>query len=95
MARRRKQFWTTCPVVFSGQVDYVYPVLDPATRTLRVRLRFDNSSERLKPNMYARVSIYGRLRPSALSIPRVALIRAQDRDRVVVSLGEGQVSYGR
>ncbi len=47
--------------VFSGQVDYVYPVLDPVTRTLRVRLRFDNPDERLKPNMYARVSIYGRL----------------------------------
>ena len=79
-------------VVFSGQVDYVYPVLDPATRTLRVRLRFDNLSEKLKPNMYARVSLYGRLRPSALAIPREALIRAPDRDRVVVSLGEGQFS---
>ena len=75
---------------FSGQVDYVYPVLDPVTRTLRVRLRFDNPGERLKPNMYARVSIYGRLKPNALSIPREALIRAPGRDRVVVSLGEGQ-----
>jgi len=75
---------------FSGQVDYVYPVLDPATRTLRVRLRFDNPSERLKPNMYARVSIYGRLKPNALSIPREALIPAPGRDRVVVALGDGQ-----
>jgi Cu(I)/Ag(I) efflux system membrane fusion protein len=40
--------------------------------------------------MYARVSIYGRLKPNALSIPREALIRAPGRDRVVVSLGEGQ-----
>ena len=61
---------------FSGQVDYVYPVLDPVTRTLKVRLRFDNPGERLKPNMYARVSIYGRLKPNALSIPREALIPA-------------------
>jgi len=76
--------------VFSGQVDYVYPVLDPATRTLRVRLRFDNEEERLKPNMYARVSIFGRLRPSALTIPREALIRGGERDRVVVSLGDGR-----
>lgn len=76
--------------VFSGEVDYVYPVLDPATRTLRVRLRFDNPSERLKPNMYARVSIFGKLRPRALSIPREALIRGPERDRVVVSLGEGR-----
>lgn len=77
-------------IVFSGQVDYVYPVLDPVTRTLRVRLKFDNPSEKLKPNMYARVSIYGRLRPNALSIPREALIRAPGRDRLVVALGDGK-----
>jgi len=76
--------------VFSGQVDYVYPVLDPVTRTLKVRLRFDNPQERLKPNMYAKVSIYGRLKPNALSIPREALIRAPGMDRVVVALGDGQ-----
>ena len=75
--------------VFSGQVDYVYPVLDPVTRNLRVRLRFDNPNERLKPNMYARVSVYGRLKPYALSIPREALIRAPGRDRVVVAVGDG------
>jgi Cu(I)/Ag(I) efflux system membrane fusion protein len=77
-------------VVFSGQVEYVYPVLDPVTRTLRVRLRFENPSEQLKPNMYARVSIYGRLVPSALTIPREALIRAPERDRVVVALADGE-----
>jgi len=75
---------------FSGQVDYVYPVLDPVTRTLKVRLKFDNPSERLKPNMYARVSIYGRLKPNALSIPREALIPAPGRDRVVVAIGDGR-----
>ena len=74
---------------FSGQVDFVYPVLDPKTRTLRVRLRFDNPEERLKPNMYARVSIYGRLKPNALTIPREALIPAPGADRVVVALGDG------
>ena len=75
--------------VFSGRVDYVYPVLDPKTRTLQVRLRFDNPGERLKPNMYARVTIFGKPHPGALSIPREALIRGQDIDRVVVALGKG------
>ncbi len=75
--------------VFSGRVDYVYPVLDPKTRTLQVRLRFDNPNERLKPNMYARVTIFGKSHPGALSIPREALIRGQDVDRVVVALGNG------
>lgn len=75
--------------VFSGRVDYVYPVLDPKTRTLQVRLRFDNPNERLKPNMYARVTIFGKSHPGALSIPREALIRGQNVDRVVVALGDG------
>ncbi len=76
--------------VFAGEVDYVYPVLDPQTRTLRVRLRFDNPGEKLKPNMYARVSIFGRLRPRALSVPRESLIRGPGHDRVVVALGHGR-----
>jgi len=75
--------------IFSGRVDYVYPVLDPKTRTLQVRLRFDNPDERLKPNMYARVTIFGKSHPGALSIPREALIRGQETDRVVVALGDG------
>jgi len=75
--------------VFSGRVDYVYPVLDPITRTLQVRLRFDNPGERLKPNMYARVTIFGKSHPGALSIPREALIRGQEVDRVVIALGKG------
>ena len=75
--------------VFSGRVDYVYPVLDPVTRTLQVRLRFDNPGERMKPNMYARVTIFGKSHPGALSIPREALIRGARFDRVVVSLGDG------
>lgn len=78
--------------VFSGEVDYVYPVLDAQTRTLRVRLSFDNPGEKLKPNMYARVSIFGRLRPNALSIPREALIRGPEFDRVVVAQGNGGFS---
>ena len=75
--------------VFNGRVDYIYPVLDPKTRTLQVRLRFDNPGERMKPNMYARVTIFGKSHPGALSIPREALIRGQDADRVVVALGTG------
>jgi Cu(I)/Ag(I) efflux system membrane fusion protein len=76
--------------VFSGEVDHVYPVLNSETRTLRVRLKFENPGEKLKPNMYSRVSIFGRLRPNALSIPREALIRGSERDRVVVASGDGK-----
>jgi Cu(I)/Ag(I) efflux system membrane fusion protein len=39
--------------------------------------------------MYARVTIFGKAHPGALSIPREALIRGQNTDRVVVALGDG------
>ena len=75
---------------WSGTVDYVYPELDPQTRSLKVRLRFDNSSEVLLPNMFARVRIFGDPLGPVIHIPRQALIRGGSVDRVVVSLGEGR-----
>lgn len=73
-----------------GTVDYVYPELDPKTRTLRVRLRFENPAERLQPNMFARVTIHGASEGSVVHIPREALIRGGSIDRVVLALGEGR-----
>jgi Cu(I)/Ag(I) efflux system membrane fusion protein len=76
--------------VWEGEVEYVYPELDPKTRTLRVRLRFDNPQERLKPNMFADVTIYGGARRGVLSVPREALIRTGSEDRVILALGDGR-----
>lgn len=76
--------------VWKGVVDYVYPDLDPVTRTLRVRLRFDNPEESLMPNMYAHIVILSGEKNDVLSIPREAVIRGSDHDRVIVSLGDGE-----
>lgn len=75
---------------WEGRVEYIYPSLDPKTRTLRVRLRFDNPQERLKPNMYADVTLYGGPKQDVLYIPREALIRTATEQRVILSLGEGR-----
>jgi len=75
-----------------GVVEYVYPTIDPVTRTLKVRLRFDNLDEALKPNMYAEVSISGRASANVLSIPRDALIRSGRSERVILALGDGRFS---
>ncbi|MDH5408341.1 MAG: efflux RND transporter periplasmic adaptor subunit, partial [Gammaproteobacteria bacterium] len=40
---------------WEGKVEYIYPSLNQKTRTLKVRLRFDNPDEVLKPNMFADV----------------------------------------
>jgi len=73
-----------------GVVDYVYPELDPKTRTLKVRLRFDNASTALRPNMFTRVVIEGDAFGDVVHVPREALIRGGRVNRVVVALGDGR-----
>ena len=77
-------------VDWQGKVDYVYPTLDPKTRTVKVRLRFDNKNKQLKPNMFAQVIIHPKKKPPSLLIPKEALIRTGSLDRVVLALGEGR-----
>jgi len=78
-----------------GTVDYVYPELDPKTRTLKVRLRFDNEGETLRPNMFARVVIQGAPITDIVHIPREAVIRGGSSSRVVVALGDGRFESRR
>ncbi len=73
-----------------GRVDYIYPSLDPSTRTLRVRLRFPNRKRMLMPNMFARITIFTGGEERILAVPREALIRTGQQDRVVMALGDGR-----
>ncbi len=75
---------------WTGTVDYLYPELDPKTRTLSVRLRFDNEAEIFRPNMFTRVRIIGSDTSSVVHIPREALIRGGKLNRVVLALGDGK-----
>ena len=75
---------------WQGQLTYIYPELDPRTRTLKVRLLVNNPDRKLKPNMFAQVSIYGGPKKDVLMIPREALIVTGQRESVVVDLGEGR-----
>ena len=73
-----------------GTVDYIYPELDRKTRTLKVRIRFDNKDKVLRPNMFARVTIHGTETPPVVHVPRAALIRGGASDRVVLAIGDGK-----
>lgn len=75
---------------WQGKVDYVYPTLNTKTRTVKVRLRFDNENEALKPNMFAQVVIHAESEQNSLLIPREAVIRSGSSERVVLALGEGR-----
>lgn len=76
--------------MWRGKVEYIYPSLDAKTRTLKVRLRFDNPGERLKPNMYANVKIFGGSKDNVIVIPIEGLIRTGREERVIIALGEGK-----
>jgi Cu(I)/Ag(I) efflux system membrane fusion protein len=73
-----------------GVVDYVYPTLNAKTRTLRVRLRFNNDDGLLKPNMFAQVVIHQDSFQKSLLVPKEAVIRSGRSNRVVLALGEGR-----
>lgn len=78
--------------VYEGTVEFIYPSIDPQTRTVRARLHFDNPGQTLKPGMYANVQIATSPLEDVLSVPRQALIRSGRTDRVIVALGEGKFS---
>jgi len=73
-----------------GEVDYVQPTLDAMTRTMKVRLRFDNENGTLKPNMFAQVELDTLQNEESLIVPKDAVIRTGDNDRVVLALDEGR-----
>ena len=76
--------------VWEGEVEYIYPELDPQSRTLKVRLAFDNPEGLLKSNMFADVVIYGGPKRDTLAIPAEALIETGKRTAVVRALGDGR-----
>lgn len=59
--------------LFSGTVTYIGDVLDPATRTLRVRVTAPNPGMRLKPEMFALVRVYADPDPDVLTVPLSAV----------------------
>lgn len=75
---------------WQGQVDYVYPVVNAATRTLRARIKFKNPDHRLKPEMFAKLEIQAGEKHDVINIPREAIIRDGQMSRVVKALGNGR-----
>ncbi len=72
-----------------ASVDFVYPVLEAVTRTLQVRATIDNSDGRLRPNMFADLSIPLSSASETLLVPKSAVIRTEDQDRVVIVTESG------
>ena len=73
---------------YRGKVTYIYPTLDPKTRTIKVRLEFPNPGYELKPDMYADVQLnvdYG----TQTLVPSEAVLNSGTRQVVFIAKGDG------
>jgi len=75
---------------FIGKLDYVYPYAEARTRSVKVRLVFDNSELLLKPEMFAEVVIKSDKRIDTVVIPSEAVIRSGQSERVFVVRAPGK-----
>lgn len=75
-----------------GRISYIYPTLDPQTRTARVRVVLPNSDLRLKPGMYATILIAGTERANVLTVPRSAVLATGERSIIFVRDASGSLT---
>lgn len=80
---------------FTGLISYVAAAIDPTTRRLMVRATVDNSTARLKPEMFATVTIYRPDDRLSVGVPRQALIVEADQVRVWVAHDDRTVELRR
>lgn len=75
---------------WTGTIDYIYPYMDPKTRTARVRLAFTNDGGLLKPDMFANVNIHTSARYDAIVVPSEAVIRSGLHEQVFLAKPGGK-----
>lgn len=67
-----------------GRITFIYPTLNPETRTVRVRVELPNRRLRLKPGMYATIRLSGAPGAAVLSVPRGAVLSTGERHLVFI-----------
>lgn len=75
---------------FSAKVSYVYPTLNPQTRTVPIRLELANPEGLLKPGMYADVELSTPAKGKVLAVPTSAVIFSGKSKTVLVELATGR-----
>jgi Cu(I)/Ag(I) efflux system membrane fusion protein len=70
---------------FTGKVDYLYPELTQATRTLKVRVIINNPGRHLRPGMFASTHLEGPSQDSVLTVPTEAVIKTGTRSVVILA----------
>lgn len=76
--------------VLTGRIGFIYPTLDPKTRTAKVRLELGNPIEKLKPDMYTNVELRVNM-GTRLAIPQEAIIESGQKQVVFLHLVGGKL----
>jgi Cu(I)/Ag(I) efflux system membrane fusion protein len=76
---------------WQGRIAYVYPTVNPDTRTARVRVALANPGLRLKPGMFATLRFHGVAREGVLTVPRTAVLSTGERSIVFVKRPDGML----
>ncbi|MEQ1620640.1 MAG: efflux RND transporter periplasmic adaptor subunit [Methylococcales bacterium] len=75
---------------FKGHLAFIYPYAEAKTRTIKVRLVFDNADLLLKPDMFAEVTILADKQLNTVAIPVEAVIRSGAQTQVLVVRAPGK-----
>ena len=80
---------------FEGKVSLVYPTINAATHTFPVEITLANANQRVRPGMFARVTMnFGS--KNHVVVPDMAIVkRAGSGDRYVYVYNNGKVSYNK
>jgi Cu(I)/Ag(I) efflux system membrane fusion protein/cobalt-zinc-cadmium efflux system membrane fusion protein len=74
----------------AAHVSYIYPFLDPQTRTLKARIEFDNVDFELRPDMFVTVYLTGEQQTDVLIIPKEAVLYSGEQQTVFVAQPGGR-----
>lgn len=77
---------------FTGRIGFIYPTVDPETRTAKVRLELANPDEMLKPGMYANVELTVPL-GVRLAVSKDAVLESGERQIIFIHHGGGQLEW--
>lgn len=75
---------------FEGTVAYIYPTVNPETRTAQVRVELANRAQLLKPGMFAQVELAAGGAPAKVAVPVSAVIDSGTRRLLFVQIQEGR-----
>lgn len=79
-------------VSLKARISFIYPTVDPQTRTAKVRFELDNPGERLKPGMYTNLELKIPL-GVRMAVPKDAILESGERQIIFIHLGGGRLEW--